>query len=161
MSLICLKEKLHMFFTHNWHERKIFSPSTKHCKATVNSLIISNSWFNPTSDSWVKTNQATMWASWCSVFMTATSRFLYYMPLLFFLPVVNSKSWNILYKWLLGWKKERNANASIYTFCNENKILLLYMTFPKYGIQHFTQWFLGSCFNYWPLLCSKLMQFSL
>lgn len=52
-----------MFFTHNWHERRIFSPSTKHCKATVNSLIIPNSWFNPISDSWVKTNQATMQAS--------------------------------------------------------------------------------------------------
>lgn len=130
-----------MFFTHNWHERRIFSPSTKHCKATVNSLIIPNSWFNPISDSWVKTNQATMQASRAVSLrqQQAGFFFFYYMPLLFFLPVVNSKSWNILYKWLLGWKKERNPNASIYTFCNENKILLLCMTFPKYGIQHFTQ----------------------
>lgn len=37
------------------------------------------------------------------------------------------------------WARRRNLHASIYTFHNENKILVLCMTFPKYGIQHFTQ----------------------
>ena len=134
----------YLFFTHNWHERMIPTPP-KHCKAIVNSLIILKEQMIQvlylTAE--LKTNQPIMQASQCSLFMIAIGRFFFlfnYMPLWFFLPDVTSKCWNILPKWLLGWKKKkRNSNASIYTFCNENKILLPCMTFPKYEIQHFTQ----------------------
>lgn len=54
-------------------------PLPPNTEATVNSLIISNRWSNPISDSWVKTNQPKMQASWCSVFMTAISRFFFFL----------------------------------------------------------------------------------
>lgn len=165
LGISCLKKYIHylLYFIHNWY-KQMDSFSHKHWPASVMSSMTLKDEVSqfPWQSNYTKTSlhhdhqrrlsSESKKQGFFFIFIT------FYYASFFLMLTVNAGIIHVT----VGLTQERNSLESIYTFSHENKILLSYMTFHKYGIwQHFTQSFLGSCFNYWPLLFTKLMQFSL